>query len=66
MILSFWTDTINFLNIQTPKTFVVITRKFELRGSTIVMCPNGADRIVSDCCFDVSPVNYPDPEKQTA
>ena len=27
------------------------------------MCPNGADRIVSDCCFDVSPINYPDPEK---
>ena len=27
--------TVNFLNIQTPKTFVVITLKFELCGSTI-------------------------------
>ena len=27
--------TINFLNIRTPKTFVVITLKFELCGSTI-------------------------------
>ena len=27
--------TVNFLNIQTPKKFVVITLKFELRGSTI-------------------------------
>ena len=27
--------TINFLNIRTTKTFVVITLKFELCGSTI-------------------------------
>ena len=27
--------TVNFLNIGTPKTFVVITLKFELFGSTI-------------------------------
>ena len=27
--------TVNFLNIWTPKTFVVITLKFELSGSTI-------------------------------
>ena len=27
--------TVNFLNIRTPKTFVVITLKFELCGSTI-------------------------------
>ena len=27
--------TVNFLNIQTPKKFVVITLKFELCGSTI-------------------------------
>ena len=26
--------TVNFLNIRTPKTFVVITLKFELCGST--------------------------------
>ena len=28
-------STVNFLNIRTPKTFVVITLKFELCGSTI-------------------------------
>ena len=28
-------STINFLNIRTPKKFVVITLKFELCGSTI-------------------------------
>ena len=28
-------DTVNFLNIRTPKKFVVITLKFELCGSTI-------------------------------
>ena len=28
-------NTVNFLNIQTPKTFVVITLKFEPYGSTI-------------------------------
>ena len=27
--------TVNFLNIRTPKIFVVITLKFELYGSTI-------------------------------
>ena len=27
--------TVNFLNIRTPKTCVVITLKFELCGSTI-------------------------------
>ena len=27
--------TVNFLNIRTPKIFVVITLKFELCGSTI-------------------------------
>ena len=27
--------TVNFLNIRTPKLFVVITLKFELCGSTI-------------------------------
>ena len=27
--------TVNFLNIRTPKKFVVITLKFELSGSTI-------------------------------
>ena len=27
--------TINFLNIRTPKTFVVIALKFKLCGSTI-------------------------------
>ena len=27
--------TVNFLNIRTPKKFVVITLKFELCGSTI-------------------------------
>ena len=30
----FW-YTVNFLNIRTPKIFVVITLKFELCGSTI-------------------------------
>ena len=29
------TITVNFLNIRTPKQFVVITLKFELCGSTI-------------------------------
>ena len=29
------TPTVNFLNIRTPKTFVVITLKFELCGSII-------------------------------
>ena len=29
------TFTVNFLNIRTPKNFVVITLKFELCGSTI-------------------------------
>ena len=33
-ILDYWT-TVNFLNIRTPKIFVVITLKFELCGSTI-------------------------------
>ena len=47
MILSFWTDTINFLNIRTSEIFVVITPKFELFGSTIVMCPNNADRMAN-------------------
>ena len=28
-------NTVNFLNIRTPKEFVVITLKFELCGSTI-------------------------------
>ena len=28
-------DTVNFLNIRTPKQFVVITLKYELCGSTI-------------------------------
>ena len=28
-------NTVNFLNIWTPKKFVVITLKFELCGSTI-------------------------------
>ena len=28
-------NTVNFLNIRTPKTFVVITLKYELYGSTI-------------------------------
>ena len=28
-------NTVNFLNIRTPKIFVVITLKFELCGSTI-------------------------------
>ena len=33
---NFWfKDTVNFLNIRTPKKFVVITQKFELFGSTI-------------------------------
>ena len=27
--------TVNFLNIRTPKTFVVFTLKFELCGSTL-------------------------------
>ena len=35
--------TINFLNIRTPKIFVVITLKFELCGFTRVMSPNDAD-----------------------
>ena len=36
--------TVNFLNIWTPKKFVVITLKFELCGSTMrVMSPNDAD-----------------------
>ena len=35
--------TVNFLNILTLKIFVVITLKFELCGSTIVMSPNDAD-----------------------
>ena len=30
-----WLYTLSFLNIQTPKKFVVITLKFELCGSTI-------------------------------
>ena len=29
------TATINFLNIRTPKLFIVITLKFELCGSSI-------------------------------
>ena len=39
--------TVNFLNIRTPKKFVLITLKFELCGSTIeyhrVMCPKDAE-----------------------
>ena len=35
--------TVNFLNIRTPKKFVVITLKFELCGSTIVMSLNNKD-----------------------
>ena len=35
--------TVNFLNIRTPKTFVVITLKFELCGSIRVVSPNDAD-----------------------
>ena len=30
-----WMFTVNFLNIRTPKIFVVITLKFELCGSII-------------------------------
>ena len=37
--------TVNFLNIQTPKKFVLITLKFELCGST--MSPNDADGMVN-------------------
>ena len=33
--IAFAQTTVNFLNIQTPKKFVVITLKFELCGSTI-------------------------------
>ena len=35
MLIIIITSTVNFLNIRTPKTFVVITLKFEQRGSTI-------------------------------
>ena len=36
--------TVNFLNIRKPQKFVVITLKFELRGSTIeYLSPNDAD-----------------------
>ena len=34
-LLNFLAVTVNFLNIRTPKKFVVITLKFELSGSTI-------------------------------
>ena len=34
IIISLIFVTVNFLNIRTPKKFVVITLKFELRGST--------------------------------
>ena len=36
-------NTINFLNIRTPKKFIVITLKFEL----CVMSPNDADRMAN-------------------
>ena len=39
--------TVNFLNIQTPKKFVVITLKFEMWLYHRVMCPNDADRIAN-------------------
>ena len=40
--------TVNFLNIRTPKQFVVITLKFELCGTNIrVMSPNDADRMAN-------------------
>ena len=35
--------TVNFLNIRTPKKFVVLTLNFELCDSTIEMSPNDAD-----------------------
>ena len=35
--------TVNFLNIRTPKKFVVITLKFELWLYHRVMSPNDAD-----------------------
>ena len=35
--------TVNFLNIQTPKKFVVITLKFELWLYNRVMSPSDAD-----------------------
>ena len=31
-------DNVNFLNIRTPKKFVVIILKFEQRGFTIEKC----------------------------
>ena len=41
--------TVNFLNIRTPKQFVVITLNFELCGSTIrVMSPNNANSVDPD------------------
>ena len=44
IVLKLEQSTVNFLNIQTPKKFVVITLKFEVCGSTIrVMSPNDAD-----------------------
>ena len=37
-------NTVNFLNIRTPKKFVVITLKFELCGSTLrVLSLNDVD-----------------------
>ena len=41
--------TVNFLNIRTPKKFVVITLKFELCGSRYysVMSPKDADRMAN-------------------
>ena len=35
--------TVNFLNIRTPKKFVIITLKFELCDYHRVMNPNDAD-----------------------
>ena len=46
-LVMFYNSTVNFLNIRTPKKFVVITLKFELWLYHRVMSPNHADGLAN-------------------
>ena len=46
MILGFWTDNVNFLNIRTPKVFVVITLKIELQATLFISKSRGPEKIL--------------------
>ena len=51
--------TVNFLNIRTPKIFVVITLKFELWLYHRVMSPNDADGMANSVDPDqTAPLGY--------